>query len=479
MPFIMKKVGIILICIGVCCATFAQQTLLTLEACRQMATRENTASQIDRENELSAMYLKKSMFARFFPQFSANGAYAYNSRHMHVLPDEMNLSMGSWGLNGISFNDPTLQAIGQMFPNLSGAINSVTGDIYREIYNQFDLNITHVFVGQVGVVQPIYVGGRIREAYNMTKSLENLQKIRSAKNMAERTVNVDEAYWRVVSVSHKKQLADQYTRLIMKLLADVETAKEEGVATQSDVLNVRVKLSEAESMLAQATDGLELSKMALCQMIGLPMYTDIQLDDSHLEDVVLADTALNVQEILSQRNEMQMLGELNKLAKAGVRMAAAGLQPNIIASANYLVTNPNLANGFKNNFSGFFSAGVVVNLPIAHASDILAVKAAKHKAKTVELQIQEAQEKIELQATQSAQKVMEANKALIRATNNIRHVEENLRYAQDSYAEGVITSSTLMMAQTAWQKAYSEKIDAAIALRMAEITFKKNTGQIH
>lgn len=444
-----------------------------------MATRENTASQIDRENELSAMYLKKSMFARFFPQFSANGAYAYNSRHMHVLPDEMNLSMGSWGLNGISFNDPTLQAIGQMFPNLSGAINSVTGDIYREIYNQFDLNITHVFVGQVGVVQPIYVGGRIREAYNMTKSLENLQKIRSAKNMAERTVNVDEAYWRVVSVSHKKQLADQYTRLIMKLLEDVETAKEEGVSTQSDVLNVRVKLSEAESMLAQATDGLELSKMALCQMIGLPMYTDIQLDDSHLEDVVLADTALNVQEILSQRNEMQMLGELNKLAKAGVRMAAAGLQPNIIASANYLVTNPNLANGFKNNFSGFFSAGVVVNLPIAHASDILAVKAAKHKAKTVELQIQEAQEKIELQATQSAQKVMEANKALIRATNNIRHVEENLRYAQESYAEGVITSSTLMMAQTAWQKAYSEKIDAAIALRMAEITFKKNTGQIH
>lgn len=478
----MKRLSIFILGMCVCCGVSSQQTLLTLEACHDLAQQSNLKSQIDKENELSAKYLKKSMFARFFPQISANGLYMYNSRHLHVVPDEMDLSIGQWSANGFTSSNPTVhaigQSIGQAFPELAQSFSALTGGVYQELYNQFDLNIEHVMVGQVGIVQPIYVGGRIREAYNITRSLETLQKIRTAKNMADLTTDVDEAYWRVVSVNQKKRLAIEYVDLLAKLMADIEAAKEEGVATQSDVLNVRVKLSEAESSLAQATDGLELSKMALCQMIGLPMYTDIQLDESHLEDVVLADTVLNVQEILSQRNEIQMLEELNKLAKAGVRMASAGLQPNIVATANYVISNPNVHNGFKNNFSGFFNAGVVVNIPIAHASDILAVKSAKHKAKTVELQMQEAREKIELQATQSAQKVMEANKALIRATNNIRHAEENLSYAQESYAEGVITSSQLMMAQTAWQKAYSEKIDAAIALRMAEVTYKKHIGQL-
>ena len=475
----MRRLPIAIIGLVLGCSTMlAEPTLLTLEACRDMAARDNTQIRIDQENAKSAMYLRKSVMARFFPQISANGAYAFNSRHIHVVPDEMELSFGTWGLNGMTFNNPTIQAYQILLPQGTEALNSLTGSIYRELYNQLDFNVTHVLVGQVGIIQPIWVGGRITQAYKITKAVENLAKIRAAKNMAELTVNVDEAYWRVISVSQKKKVAMKYHQLLTKLMEDIEEAKEEGVATQADVLNVRVKLSEAETMLAQATDGLELSEMALCQIIGLPLYTEIKLDDSHLNDVVLADSTLNIQEVLSRRDELKMLEEMQKLAKAGVGMAAAGLQPNIVASANYIVSNPNVANGFQNNFAGFFSAGVVVNVPIAHASDILAVKAAKHKQKTVELQMQEAREKIELQATQSAQKVIEANKALIRATNSIRHAEENLQYAQDSYAEGVITSSQLMMAQTAWQKAESEKIDAAIALRMAEITHKKNIGQL-
>ena len=42
----------------------------------------------------------------------------------------------------------------------------------------------------------------------------------------------------------------------------------------------------------------------------------------------------------------------------------------------------------------------------------------------------------------------------------------------------MLTATDLMKAQTAWNKAYSEEIDAAIALRMAEITYKKHTGKL-
>lgn len=475
----MKK-HLVLLFLGLLSGGFvsAQQQVLTLQECRQMATTGNKKQQIDQENMLATKYLRQSMFARFFPQVSANGAYMYNSRNAYLLPQQLSTSFGSIGLDGLSFNNPILQGLSQTFPTVSNTVNQYTGGLYRNVYNHFELDMTHIVVGQVGVIQPIYVGGRIREGYRLSKSIERLAQIRAAKNMAETTVSVDEAYWRVVSVKHKQVLATQYAALLRQLMTNIEEAAAEGVATQAEVLNVRVKLNEAETALMQADDGLILSKMALCQLIGMPLDSEYDVDDSGLEDIVLNDTTIHVESVMDRRQEIQMLEEMHKMSKAGVRLAAAGLQPNIVAAASYIVTNPNVANGFQNNFAGFFTAGVAVNIPIAHAADILTVKAAKHQAKTAELQIEEAREKIELQVTQSAQKVMEANHKLIRAQSNIRHTEENLRYAQESYNEGVITAADLMMAQTAWQKAYSDKIDAAIELRMAEITYKKNTGQL-
>ena len=50
--------------------------------------------------------------------------------------------------------------------------------------------------------------------------------------------------------------------------------------------------------------------------------------------------------------------------------------------------------------------------------------------------------------------------------------------AEEAYDEGMATSTDLMMAQTGWQQAYSEKIDAAIELRMNELTLQKHLGNL-
>lgn len=472
-----KRVVLVSFLVLLCAYTNAQLNL-TLEACRDMALSSNTSAQIDKENEQALMYMRKSMLARFFPQFSANGMYSYQSDHIRIVPNTLYTDWGSIGTGGLNINTPFGQAFNMLLPDLSNAISDMAGNAYTNVYDRFDLNTNHVVAGQVGVVQPIFLGGKIRETYRIARSMENINKMKSAKNNADLIVSVDEAYWRVVSVAEKKKLATQYTDLLTRLENDVTTAMEEGVATRADLLSVRVKKNEAEASLAQATDGLELSKMALCQLIGLPLSTDIQLDQHGLDSLLIADGSVDIDAVLAQRKEIQMLEEAEKVAHSSVKLAASTLQPNIIATANYVITNPNVSNSFANSFSGMWQAGVVVNIPIAHASDILMVKAAKHKANTINLQLQEAKEKIELQATQSAQKVLEANKKLIRANTALENAEENLHYAEESYNEGVVTASTLMMAQTAWQKAYTDKIDAAIELRMAEITLRNHTGSL-
>ena len=94
------------------------------------------------------------------------------------------------------------------------------------------------------------------------------------------------------------------------------------------------------------------------------------------------------------------------------------------------------------------------------------------------ISLQDAREKIELQVNQSAFKVKEASKKLVMATKNMEKADENLRYATLGFKEGVIATSNVLEAQTAWLSAQSEKIDAQIDVKLTEIYLKKSLGTL-
>ena len=52
---------------------------------------------------------------------------------------------------------------------------------------------------------------------------------------------------------------------------------------------------------------------------------------------------------------------------------------------------------------------------------------------------------------------------------NLEKADENLRNAQVGFEEGVLTTTNVLEAQTAWLAAQSEKIDAEIDTRLCEV----------
>ena len=157
-----------------------------------------------------------------------------------------------------------------------------------------------------------------------------------------------------------------------------------------------------------------------------------------------------------------------------------GLQPNIVASAGYVYTNPNVENGFSSDWKGhgFFTAGVVVNVPIAHADDILRYKAAKHAANAVALKTEETRELLTLQTTQANQKLTEAQQKISLARLTQNNAAEVLRMAQESYEAGMITASELMQAQTAWLAAATDLVDAEVEAKTTETQLRKYLGKL-
>ena len=72
--------------------------------------------------------------------------------------------------------------------------------------------------------------------------------------------------------------------MLKKLEHDVAELVGSGLATQGDLLKVKVKRQEAEVMQTEAENGLLLSKMALCQLCGLPLDSEIMLKENGLSD---------------------------------------------------------------------------------------------------------------------------------------------------------------------------------------------------
>lgn len=94
------------------------------------------------------------------------------------------------------------------------------------------------------------------------------------------------------------------------------------------------------------------------------------------------------------------------------------------------------------------------------------------------MQIADTREKIQLQISQSKFKIKEAHKRFDMSTQNLRSADENLRSATLGFKEGIMNVTDVMRAQTAWQQAQSQKIDAEIDLELAQTELQKALGTL-
>jgi outer membrane protein TolC len=322
------------------------------------------------------------------------------------------------------------------------------------------------------------MGGAIKAANRMADIGESVADIRIEQQMQETIYDVDKVYWLVVSLRQKQRLAESFRDLVSHLDEDVHKMIGEGVATRADGLKVDVRVNEAEMKITEVENGLSLSRMLLCQLCGLPLDTDFVLED---EDKELQVPTLETQPDgdVNLRPELRLLESAVEVSRQGEKLALAPYLPHVGLVAGYTFSNPNVFNGFEQKVGGFWNVGVMIHVPVWNWMEgKFKVRAAKTSTLMAQTTLDEAREKIDLQLAQSRFKVTEAHKKLQRANKDIESAEENLRCANAGFHEGVIDATTVMAAQTAWQQAESQRIDAEIDVRMAETTLRKTLGTL-
>jgi outer membrane protein TolC len=351
----------------------------------------------------------------------------------------------------------------------------------QEIADAFRTDTRNIWAGSVMLTQPIFMGGGIIALNKMADIGEDLMRNQSDLQLQSTIYTVDQAYWQVVSLRHKKKLAEAYLELVKKLDTDVSKMIDEGVATRSEGLSVKVKVNEAEMQVTQVNDGLVLSKMLLCQLCGLPLDEQILLPEETQENLVVDTTVqpVDVAAGIANRPEMRMLQNTVDLSRQATNLLKAGNLPQVALVGGYTITNPSVFNGFEKKFGGMWNVGVLVRIPIWNWGDVAyKVRASKGATAIANLEMADAREKMELQINQSQFRVNEAFKKLEMARTNIERADENLRMANLGFQEGVIQSTTVMEAQTAWLQAQSQKIDSEINLKLSQVNLQKATGTL-
>ena len=508
------------------------QQRLTLDDCREMALQASKDLEQARTQVEMAGYDRKIALANYFPNVSATGAYMYNNRDI-ALVDEFQSSMlqsaGS-SMQGVMegaaasmqeqvsgamsqamtgtmtqlmtaiqtnpalaqeyMSSPMWQTVLGMLqkmdpsafvqldlPDISEPVNAIGADIDKALHP----DLHNIWLGVVSVQQPVFAGGKIVYSNKMAALAEDLAQSRYDLEETKVVLDVDQAYWQIVSIAGKKRLSESYADLLHTLQADVDASVRAGVMTESDALQIKVKVNEAEMLRTKAANGLTLAKMLLCQRIGLPLDSDIELADENLDVVPLPQRTgdKSLDDIWADRPETRSLDLASRLYDAKAKVTRADGLPKVALTANWMVSNPNAFNGIQNTWNGgMLNAGVMVNVPLFHGLENMnKYRKAKAEASLYRTQLEEAKQMIQLQVTRERKAYDEALEKLSMAQANLESAEENLRTATVGFEAGVISTSTVLSAQTAWLSAHSDCLDAGTELQMAAAALSQAEGR--
>ena len=418
-----------------------------------MALKHNKEIAAAGRQTAAANYMVRSYRGNFFPDFSLTGTGIYHT------------GKGSLSMEGGYLPVYTPDATGLM---------TATGSYAYFPGMDIDYKVKTIYSGGVTLQQPIYMGGKIINAFKLAKTQRDMAQENERLTSTDVILRTDEAYAQLVKAKELKMVADKYHDALTELMKTVEKARSHGLRSQNDVLKVQVKLNECELSQRRAENGIRLAKMNLCHYIGSPLDSDIEIDDSLPEPGDLAAAA-----DITSRPEYIMLGQQVEAARRQVKLSRSEMLPQVGFGASYSYTH-----GFEVADTYLFhksSAALMLNvsIPIFHFGErINKVKAAKAQVEQTRLEQENKNQLMQLELTQTINNLDEARLEKTLAERSLEQAEENMRVSLNQYKAGLETLSDHLEAQALWQQAYQTKVDAAFQLYLCYIEYLKASGRL-
>lgn len=465
----MKKIALGIGMLLMAASVEAQLVELNLQKCRQMAVEYSQQLQVAGQQELKAGYEKKSFRANFLPKISGTGLYTYVQKKLEYTIDGGYL--------------PVYQVDDQGVPDLAKSIKFIGAD-GQPVFNQYAflpdidlvLGIRNAYSLGIMLEQPLYMGGKVRSAYRMASIGQELAGLNVRYRRLEVLTEADEAYWQYLRLKEQAKAAAKYLEVVTELVRNVTDALQTGMAARNDLLKAQVKQNEAELLVQKAANGVALSGMNLCRLIGVGLHCSLVVTDSLPGD--LSPDVLAKDDGITARPEYHILEKQLELKEKQLALTRSDFLPQLGIAASYGYSDGLKLNGESDAMASFV-AMASLKVPIYHWGEGRnKVKAMKAEEEMVRLKKEETSRLMLLEVAKTRYNLEDAATRVKLTRKSLAQAEENLQVGKNRFEVGMETITNYMEAQAQWQKAWSDWIDARAELRLSETYYLKATGRL-
>jgi outer membrane protein TolC len=465
------KTALLLLTYLMASGNLAAQPEVSLQQCREMALKHSENLQIADKTLEKAQAEKAAARSWYLPSVSGSATLVYLqkdfSADMYLPTYTPNLTTGEL--------EPNLYIHPDLGMPVTGADGNPVFNMYA--YMPVALSLKGAYLAGINLEQALFTGGKIKAANQMAKLGETMAQTNRELVQLNTILEVDQIYWLFVSVSEKVKIAELAVQLLDSLVQRVNNSYNTGMVQYNELLKVQVQYNQAVLDLQKANSGLSLTRMGLCRIIGLPLNTPLVATDTTIVCTPKLISEMGSEDV-SQLPEYRLMDKQVKLNEEQIKLARADFLPTLGLSAGYSkiggieFSGSELAN---NNLSLIGS----LKIPLFHWGEGKnKIASAKINRDMTALEMQKNKQLLQLQIEQSGLNLQDAFLRIEMAETALKQADENLRLSKNNYAAGAELMTDLLLAQTHWQQAHSQLIEAKTDYKFKETQYLKAIGKI-
>jgi len=381
-------------------------------------------------------------------------------------------------------------AFAQYLPKVDGSFTLAhmkNIDILDQDFLGLSLQTRGTYMAGISVTLPLYVGGQLTSANRLASIGQTVSQEQQRKTRMQVIADVDNAYYMLIAVHSKVQMLEAYTLQMQELYDQVKLATNVQMATENDLLRIATKQNEVSYQLQKARNGEQLCGFALANVIG----TDLE------QTIIPTDTVLSVapmsqlSEDFSNRPDLLLLQQQVKASEVLVKKSRSNYLPTIAVVGRYshydnlkLKGDLTLPNSNSLDINHTISGGnplalLSVSLPIFHwGAELKKVKKAKLDLSDSQLQLQQSERGMRVEVRKAIQNVTDGQRMVETAAVGKQQADENLRVMRQKFDNQLCTMTDLLDAQSQWQQARSNLIEAQTQLKIYETEYLRVTGRL-
>lgn len=362
-------------------------------------------------------------------------------------------------------------------PIIQGSLLEFGGQKIRAQLGQPWNSSASVQVQQAIFDQRVFTGLKAakstREFYILNAQLTNEQLIE----------NVATAYYQVfVQEENLRTINESFTNT-EKVRKVIKSLVDNGLAKKIDLDRTDVRLTNVSSSKQTIINGLELSKNALKFYMGIPIETDITLEQKEIQPrpELLAST-LDVK----NRSEIKVLEKNRELLQYNKKATEAYLYPTVSLVGNYgwgaTSAKFPLTNGLNNGvlWSDYSAIGLNVNIPIfTGGSTKSKIAQAQMDIDDLDLDIENTQLSLNLDYKNAITNMENALINIESMENNVTLAEKVRADTESNYRYGLATLTEVLDADNALTQAKQNHANALLDYKQAEIKLIKAKGELN